>query len=114
MTFGALSALVFSIMRYELYGILAQSGANSFIGNFNSFKKACEAVREEVNPNTFPVFAIVERQRKNTIPLGVNAGTTKSGIVTLSSCWRHFSSRTPIDCPELGAEFWGKKNYLFS
>lgn len=87
-------------MRYELYGILGASGANTFKGAFPSLRKALLAAQRECHEL---VFAILERQRKYSIPTGINAGRNGTLLRSTMLCSH---TGNPIKDPEKGAEYW--------
>jgi len=66
-------------MIYSLYAISNKPEYKLHIGNFKSLKKASAAVAE-VDSKNYPVFCILEKQRKNSCPFGAISGYTKDGL----------------------------------
>lgn len=88
-------------MRYELYGVLSNTGVNEFKGAFSSLKQAIAASRSLVRE---PIFAIVEKQRKHSVALGVSAGLTGGPLMKtrmLCAC-----KSNPIKDEQAGREFF--------
>ena len=74
-------------MRYELYGVLSTNGKlsvdrvtmtdghNVFISSSNSMKKAFDTLGD-LNENIYPLFIILEKQRKCSAPISCESGRT--------------------------------------
>ena len=101
-------------MKYIVYGILNESGSNTEIGSARSLKKALEIVKNKINPNTYPVFCIIERERRHSIEIAANIGRTNEGNVTIvCSLVTPVSHARFIRSQDVGQSFWQKYSHVF-
>lgn len=101
-------------MHYSLHGIVAISGHNWKAGSYNSYKRAIEAVKTRLSPLSYPVFAIVKRERACSIPLGITIGRTNDAIATIDRSLLFPSPFNPLNDEAIGREFWSKYDYMFN
>lgn len=92
-------------MYYKIYGLYGESGHNwSPDKGFKSIKQAVSFIKDNVNPNYMPVFAITEHIRKCSPPIGYLLGHTKTGTCykTVSLIeFKHSGIFREPDCTEL-------------
>lgn len=103
-------------MRYEVYGILSRSGANTFIGARQSISRALKLVRSHVASTVYPRFAILEKPSKHSYPYAINTGATDEGMIRTSNMLvypagtvQSVMTANPLSDEGAGAAFWAKR-----
>lgn len=74
-------------MRFELYGVLNKSGANTYIKSYRSFKAAIQAVSDEINSLVYPLFIILVKEKQHSTPIRSEAGYTSNGFSSKSASY---------------------------
>lgn len=93
-------------MRYELYGIVDNgSGYSNYFGHFPSFKQAVNNTHN-INHNSFPNFAILEKAKKSSAPISISSGKTITGLCTRTKSF--ITGENPIQNVDDAYWYWKK------
>lgn len=92
-------------MYYRVYGILNTTGFNVELAQTASLSTALDRI-QDLEPKTYPLFAITEHKQKGSPAYSIYAGYTKDR--------KPFNARllvsflpNPVQDPKAGAEYFG-------